>query len=262
MKTILKYTAGLTGVLLSGMLLVSCTKTFDSKVSATYNNGNSSNVQLYVATVGATRNYLYVDYKPVNGALLTFGSLFPGTGFGFNVPTGMRSFLLRDTLTTSTQPQLSFAQNMEIGKSYTVFAYDTITTVAQKTVETPIVIPSDSSARIRFANFVYNPGMLTGFDLYSKKRQQNIFTNLLVTDVSSFIPYASNSTDTFYIRPTGTTTNLQNFNPSPAPGSWNDISVVLTPTPKRSYTIVFRGGYRATTTTNTTVRNLTAFANY
>lgn len=253
---------GVAGLFITGFILVSCTKNYDSRLVATYGNANSSNVQLYISTVGATRNYVYVDTKPVNGSALTTGTLFPAAGFGFSVPTGMRSFLIRDTLTATTQPQLLFAQNMEIGKNYTVFAYDTITSIKQKTVETPIVVPTDTTARIRFANFVYNPGVIPAVDIYSKKRQQNIFTNVQVTDVTSFIPYASGVTDTLYIRPTGTSTNLQNYVTTPSPGAWTDISLIFTPTIRRSYTIIFKGGYRATTSTNATLRGLTVIANY
>lgn len=262
MTTIKKKLTAFIYLLLYGSLLVSCTKSYDSRLSETLGNDKSSNVQYFISTVGALRNYVYVDNKPMNGAALTTNTLFPSIGYGFSVPTGMRSFLLRDTLTATTQPQLSFAQNMEIGKSYMLVAYDTITSIKQKTVETPVIIPSDTSARIRFANFVYNPGVIPAVDIYSKNRQQNVFTNVQVTDVTSFIPYESGKADTFYIRPTGTTTNLQNYVTTPAPGAWTDISLIFTPTIRRGYTIIFRGGYRATTSTNATVRGLSVIANY
>lgn len=244
MKSINKLILGATGLLITGMTLVSCTKSFDSKLEATYGNASTSNVQLFIATVGASRNYLIVDNKPVNGAAMTSGSIFPTTGFGFSVPTGMRSFLLRDTLSTSTQIPVSFAQNLEIGKSYTIFAYDTITAVKQKTVETPIVIPSDTTCRLRFANFVYNPNITSAVDVFSFNRNTNIFTNVNVTDVTSFIPYPSALiSDTFYVRPTGnTSTNLLKI-------------TVGSLTQKRSYTVVYRGSDRGTKASS-------LFANY
>lgn len=245
MKSIKKIILGVAGLFATGIALVSCTKSFDSRLAATYGNDASSNVQLFIATVGASRNYLVVDNKPVNGAALVSGSLFPSVGFGFSVPTGMRSFLLRDTLTATTQTPVSFAQVMEIGKSYTIFAYDTITAVKQKTVETPIIVPGDTTSRLRFANFIYNPNVITGVDVFSFNRNTNIFTNVNVTDVTAFIPYPSAiATDTLYIRPTGvTTTNL--------------IKFALTGglTQKRSYTLVYRGSDRGT-------RAATLIANY
>ncbi|MBL7725483.1 MAG: DUF4397 domain-containing protein [Chitinophagaceae bacterium] len=237
MKSTKIYAFGIAGLLLTAVLVVSCTKSFDSRVVAQYENENSSNVQLFLATVGASRNYVYVDAKPVNGAALASGSLFPATGYGFSVPTGIRAFLVKDTLTASTQTQLSFAQNMEIGKHYTIFVYDTITAVKQKTVETSIVVPGDTTCRLRFANFIYNPNQIPAVDIFSFNRNTNIFTNVSVTDVTGFIPYPSIlATDTFYIRPTGTTTNLLK------------LSVTGGLTPKRSYTIVYRGSDRGTRT--------------
>ncbi len=245
MKSINKIIFGAAGLFIAGIALVSCTKTFDSRLVATYGNNASSNVQLVITTVGASRNYLVVDNKPVNGAALSSGSIFPTTGYGFSVPTGIRSFLLRDTLTATTQVPVSFAQNMEIGKSYTIFAYDTITAVKQKTVETPIVIPGDTTCRLRFANFVYNPNIIPAVDVFSFNRNTNLFTNVNVTDVTSFVPYPSAlATDTLYIRPTGnTTTNL--------------LKITLTGglTQKRSYTVVYRGSDRGTKTS-------TLFANF
>ncbi len=245
MKSINKIILGLTGLFITGTALVSCTKSFDSRLAATYGNENSSNVQLFIATVGASRNYLVVDNKPVNGSALVSGSIFPTSGYGFNVPTGMRSFLLRDTLTATTQTPLSFAQVLEIGKSYTIFSYDTITAVKQKTVETPIVIPADTSCRLRFANFVYNPNVIPAVDVFSFNRNTNLFTNVNVTDVTGFIPYPSNLlVDTLYVRPTGNTTTTL-------------LKITLTGglTQKRSYTLVYRGSDRGTKASS-------LFANY
>ena len=260
MKLINKTILGVAS-LAATFMFSSCTKSFDEKVEQNRDFSNSSLLQVYMGTVSAARNYVYVDSKPVNGAALTLGSVFPSTGYAFAVPGGYRAFMVRDTLTATTQTPLSFAENMDVGKNYTIFMYDTITSAQQKTVATNIVVPADTTARLRFANFVYNPTSITAFDIFSKKRNANIFTNVQVTDVTDFIPYASGITDTFYIRPTGTTTNLQNWRTTPAPAQWVDLTAVLTPTEKRSYTLVFRGGYRAYVSTNTTLRTLSVFVN-
>lgn len=244
MKSINKIILGTASLFVTAFGLVSCTKSFDSRLAATYGNDNSSNVQLCIATVGASRNYLVVDNKPVNGAALASGAVFPSAGFGFSVPTGMRSFLLRDTLTASTQTPLSFAQVMEIGKSYTIFSYDTITAVKQKTVETPIVIPADTTCRLRFANFIYNPNVIPAVDVFSFVRNTNVFSNVNVTDVTGFITYPSALTDTLYVRPAGNTSTTL-------------LKITLSGglTQKRSYTLVYRGSDRGT-------KASTLFANY
>ncbi len=259
MKLTKIYIYGVIGLLSAG-LFVSCKKTFDEKITLLTDFGDKTQAQVYLATVGASRNYVYVDGKPVTGSLMTSGSVFPSVGYAFSVTGGVRAFTIKDTLRTSTQVPLQFAENMQTNKLYTIFAYDTITTPKQVTVQTNIVVPSDSTARIRFANFVYNPTALTGFDIFSVKRNANVFTNVQVTQVTDFIPYASGVTDTFYIRPTGSLNNLQNYRPSPA--GYLDILATLTPTAKRSYTLVFRGGYRAAVTTASSVRTLSAFSNY
>ncbi len=229
------------------LFLASCTKTFDEKVEQQRNFSNSSILQVYMGTVSASRNYVYVDSKPVNGAAIAFGGVFPATGYGFSVPIGVRAFLIRDTLTAATQTPLSFAENMQPNKNYTIFMYDTINAAKQKTVETAIVIPADSTARLRFANFIFSKNAVPAVDVFSKRRNQNIFTNVSVTDVTNFIPYASKLTDTLSVRATGTTTDLAVLNG-------------ITPTEKRSYTIVFRGRYE--TTSGTIARTLSSFVNF
>jgi hypothetical protein len=217
------------------LLLSACTKTFDDKTPGEFGFTKGSSFQLAIATVGASRNYIYVDGAPQNGAALSTGSIFPsGLGnYGFSVPGGLRSFLLRDTLTATTQAQLSFANVVGINKNYTVFAFDTITAIKQKTVETSIVIPADTTARIRFANFIYHPNGMPPVDVFSFNRNSNVFTNVSITDVTGFINYPSNiGVDTLYVNETGTTNLLAKIS-------------ISNLTPKRSYTVLYRGSGRA-----------------
>lgn len=250
MKLLKIYAYGMIGLLSTG-LIVSCTKSFDEKITPLTDFSDKTLAQVFVATVGASRNYVYVDGKAVTGAAMVSGSVFPSTGYAFSVTGGVRSFMIRDTLTTSTQVPLVFAENMQVGKLYTIFAYDTITTPKQVTVPANIVIPADSTARLRFANFVHNSFDVPGVDVFSKRRNANIFTNVRRTEVSDFIPFASasqnplytaNSNDTLFIRETGTMNALVTING-------------FNPTAKRSYTLVYRGSHRGT-------KAATIFANY
>lgn len=250
MKLIKIYTYGMISLLSAG-LIVSCTKSFDEKITPLTDFSDKTLAQVFVATVGASRNYVYVDGKAVTGAAMVSGSVFPSTGYAFSVTGGVRSFMIRDTLATSTQVPLVFAENMQVGKLYTIFAYDTITTPKQVTVPANIVIPADSTARLRLANFVHNSFDVPGVDVFSKRRNANIFTNVRRTEVSEFIPYASasqnplytaNSNDTLFIRETGTMNALVTING-------------FNPTAKRSYTLVYRGSHRGTKTAS-------IFANY
>lgn len=222
------------------VLLSGCEKNIRDTTPQKSDLSNNTVVQVFVATVNATRNFIFVDGNQINGAALSTGSLFPGTGLNsFVVDPGLRRFLVVDTQTVktpvTTQVPLSFAENMQVGKNYTIFMYDTITTPKQKTVLTDIVIPSDNSARIRFANFIYNPSAVPAIDVYSFSQNANVFTNVAVTDVTNFITYPSAvSPDTLYIRETGSLTNI--------------LKVPINLTQKRSYTLVYRGSHRGTRT--------------
>ena len=238
-------------VLFSGFF-ISCEKSFDDRFAFENTLNNNAIVQVYNAIVNASRNYVNVDNKQVTGALLTSGSVFPasGTGVGFAVPGGLRAFTVYDTLRTSTlQPSFTFAENLQASKYYTVFLYDTATSPKQKTVLTSIEVPADTSARLRFANFIYNPTAVPAIDVFSFVKNANIFTNVAVTDVTNFIPYPAQfiGPDTLYIRETGTTVNIIKF---PIVGGTTPTFV-----PKRSYTLVYRGSHRGT-------RVASIFANY
>jgi Domain of unknown function (DUF4397) len=264
MKSINIYIKGVGTLFISGLILSSCAKTFDAKIPLQSDLTNNAIVQVYMATVNTARNYVYVDSKPVNGSSLVLGSVFPTTGYGFGVSSGTRAFLVRDTSSTATQIPLSFAQSLKAGKHYTVFMYDTLTSPKQKTVEDNIVPIADTTARIRFANFVYAKTAIPAVDVYSAVKKANIFTNVQISDVTDFIPYETNRTDTFYLRATGTTTNLQNITPpTPAPGNvLTDISFSLTPREKRHYTLIFRGSYATILTNAAQVRGFGFMTNY
>ena len=220
-----------------------CTKKSGKEVALEQNNfSNKAFVQIINATVNSTgTTNVFIDAMQVTGASLTFGTAFPSAAAAFVVDAGLRSFSIRSSSASPVQAPINFAANLDMGKSYTIFMYDTTTTAKQKIVETKIVIPSDSTARVRFANFIYNPGTPPPVDVFSKVRNANIFTNVATTEVTDFIPYASSLSDTLLVRETGTGTVLATLN------GFNPIR-------KRSYTVVYRGSYRGT-------RTVSAFAN-
>lgn len=242
-KTLKIYFGGLMGLIAACAVLSSCEKSFNEKTIQQKDFTNSTIVQVAVATMNAARNYAYVDTKQQTGALLATGSIFPGTGYGFVVNPGLRAFLVRDTLSATTQVPLSFAENLQPGKHYTIFTYDTITSPKQKTVLDDIVVPADSTSRIRLANFGYSPNAIPAVDVFSFVRNTNIFTNVNTTEVTSFIPYPSFTTDTLYFRDAGTANTF--------------LKVTFSGgiTPKRSYTLLLRGSYGSGT------RVVTFFAN-
>ena len=261
------------GFILSiALLAFSCQKDTTLKEVAAESNdfSNSAFIQVFNATLGSTRTYVYVDGAPVTGAALAYGGSFPtlwssaqATPSQFAVPAGSHSFLIRDTLTTSTQPVMSLAENLMAGVTYTLFTYDTLNAIKNKLVRTDIVFPDDTTARLRFANFAYSPNAIPAVDVYSKRLGTNIFTNIPVTTVTPFIPYDSRRADTLIIRETGTGIDLQNrtVTGTPPVTTFSPVQLIVGLTRKRSYTLVFRGGYRSDLTTAATVRSLSLLNN-
>lgn len=233
----IKLKFALIGVVAAGIITASCTKKADSLLTTDSDFTNKSLIRVVVATNNATRNYVYVDGRTLNGSALAAGSIFPASGvYAATIDPGVKNFLVRDTLSSTTQLQLSFAENMQPAHNYTVFLYNTTTDPRQKTVETKYVVPTDHSSRLRFANFIYNATDIPNVDVYSVTKGTNVFTNIPVTGVTDFISYPINTTpDTLYIRQTGTTVNALAVPVSSS--TFND---------KRSYTLLYRGAYSGT----------------
>jgi hypothetical protein len=160
---------------------------------------------------------------------------------------GSRAILIKDTLATTTQVPINLNANLESGSYYTIFTYDSIINAKSKLVKDVIITPTDTTARLRFAHFAYSTAAIPNVDVYSTRRAQNIFTNVALTSVTDFIPYASAISDTLYVRETGKTVNLAGI---------NGFSAIT----KRSYTVIFRGSYRLTT--GTAARTLSSFLTY
>lgn len=250
-----KIITALSGLAISALLLNACSKTVEPIADEIKDFSNLARLQVYNASVGNQRNHVYVDGIPVTGSSLiytntSFAPNFPTTGASFIVNPGLRNFVIKDTLTTTTQPALSFAVNFEPTKFYTIFAYDTMTSIKQKTVETEIVVPTDNTARIRFANFVFNKiGTPPNVDIFSKVKNANIFTNIPMAEVTGFIPYQPDVTDSLIVRSTVGGVALD--------------TAVFTFRATRSYTLVFRGRYESNGSGGATFpRTLSSFTNY
>lgn len=248
MQTRKIFGAGISAMALVILVFTSCEKTFDDKLT-TVTDLDKSNVQLFVATVNANRNVITIDGNRVSRPTLTSGTGFPfsvypstGAGTSFTVAGGLHNFSVFDTLATTTQRPLSFPATLDASKTYTIFMYDTITSPKQITVETPIEVPSDGSARLRFANFIHDVNDVPPVEIFSKTRNEVIFSDIHKTEVTDFISYAPLVTDTLVVRQAGTATVLAQFNS-------------FAPTKTRSYTLVYRGSHRGT-------KAATVFANY
>jgi hypothetical protein len=247
-------------VIVSAILAVSCVKQTGKEVAKEQTGfADKSFVQVYNGIVGSSRNYVYVDAVPVTGALLAFNSIFPSTSTpaNFSIGNGLRAFLVKDTSSTIlTQPPLSFAENLQNGKYYTIFLYDSVISPKKKIALNDVLIPSDTTSRVRFANFTFSPFAITAVDVYSKNLNANIFTNVSITDVTNYIPYESRRSDTLYLRPTGTTTNILNNNGTAAAPNYQPMQLIMTPTRLRSYTVIWKGSYRNDLNSSASSRNM------
>ncbi len=236
-------------LLIGGTVLTACEKQFQSITTDQRDLSGKAFVRVINAAPGTSRNYVYVDNKAVTGAALAYGGFFPSTELQFAVDAGSRAITIRDTLPTTTQTAVNFTQNFIAGGYYSVFTYGIAPTVTHMVVKDDYVPVTDTNARIRFVNLIASP--TANVDIYSSKRKANLFTNIATTGVTPFITYESvptgGVTDTLFVRPTGTTTNLTQLNG-------------LIARRQRYVTVLFRGAYATTTGAN--ARTLTAYSGF
>jgi hypothetical protein len=227
--------------------LTSCDKEFTKIPVENMELGDKAGVRLANFVVNSNRNYVYVDNVLLSGTSSAYTSTYPNAPSFMIMNPGTRAILVKDTLATTTQVPININANLEAGSYYTIFTYDSINNAKSKMVKDLIVTPSDTTARVRFANFPYSTAAIPNIDLYSTRRAANVFSNVSLAGVTDFIPYASNLLDTLYVRETGKTSNLAAI-------------VGFSPITKRSYTVIFRGSYRLTT--GTAARTLSSFLSY
>jgi hypothetical protein len=231
--------------------LASCSReAIYDRTPQTNDFSNSAIVKFYNAALGTNRTFIYVDGQQVNGTSILYGSAFPAhsSDYGFVVEPGLRAFVVKDTLSSSTQAPMNFSENFQANGKYTMFMYDTMNATKHITVPTDIVIPADTTSRIRFAYFWRTAvGQPPAVDVFSKALNQNIASNLGFSQVTDFITYPSNTSDTLLIHEAGTSNLLAQVNS-------------YSTTQKRNYTLVLRGGFYTTTGTNArTVSSVTEY---
>lgn len=193
---------------------------------------NYAFIKVINGTVGSARTYVYQDavIEPMTGSPLSTTGYFPNTTTYAALYQGNRTIIIKDTASNTTQKTISYTGNFTAGSYYTVFMYDTAASAKYLLVQDKIETPTDTTARIRFANLIYSSTAVQNVDLFSTRMNTNLFTNVNVGQVTDFAPFASRNTDTLYVRSTGTTTNL--------------AQASITPTSGRSYTAVFEGRYQ------------------
>jgi hypothetical protein len=238
-------------VVMLAILAMACKRATGKEIAAESTDFNNKTlVQVYNATINAASTHVFIDGNPVTGTAMSYGTLFPSSAYSFAVEPGLRSFSIRNTAAGTTQAPIIFAENFDVRKNYTIFTYDTTTSAKQITVENKIVIPGDTTARVKFANLSWSrTGIPAGVDIFSKLQGANVFSNILPTQVTEYIPYAAAVSDSLIVRAAGTLNALD--------------TAVFNFTRKRSYTLIFRGRADYNEAGGATFpRTLSSFINY
>ena len=195
---------------------------------------------------------IYVNEKKINGAFLTFNSIFPGTSNLYAaVPVGTQT--IRMTVNGVNTPDsaslFAFSKNLVAGKYYSLFVTDSLTSLN----ESKQMFLTDNFERkdtlhysIRLVHTIFND-LGGNIDIYSNRLAANMFTNISPGTATSYTtqPYTL-ALDTLILRRAGTLTELARFN-----------GAVLAR--ERAYTLVYKGN--ATVTTGTKARALSLFFN-
>ena len=198
---------------------------------------------------------VYVSGIKLNGALLTYNSVFPTiTNLYVAVPSGLQSIRLTAN-SKATPDSLTlgyFPKTFEPGAYYSLIITDSLLKgkdSKQMFLKDEFALTDTNNYTIRFVNAVLNDPVAV--DVYSFRKAKNIFSSISPTTATPFIqlPYTILS-DTLYVRPTGTQTDIAKI--TIANGSTTALNR------RRPYTLLYRGQNGGT---GTKVRGLTLYAN-
>ena len=204
---------------------------------------------------GADSFNIYVNGVKVNGSQLTYNSIFPSVANVYaGVPAGPQS--IRITVNGKATPDsitlASFNKTLEQGAYYSLFLTDSALKnidSKQMWIRDQFLVTDTNNYTIRFVDAVMNDPIAV--DVYSYRKGANLFTGITPGTATPFVlmPYTI-LPDTFYVRQTGTMTEIARI---------NIVNGSTTATNRgRPYTILYKGGFGLT---STKARSLTIFPN-
>lgn len=256
MKKILSYFS----ILAAGIVLFSaCKKETDIKAQYSTTEENA-----FVRIVHASpffRNVfnapdsinVFVNNVKVNGPLITYAGLFPATGtaFGyFAVPTGLLNVKLTvgGVVNPDSIPLTTFAKVVTKGQYYSFILTDDIKNPndsAKIILQDFYTKPSNGNYSLRFVHAVLNDTAGKNIDVFSTRRNANIYNNIKPGQIVNFsnYPYNSQLSDTLYVRRAGTLQTL--------------ATTIASFGNQRAYTMVYRGD--GNLTSGTKVRSMIPF---
>ncbi|MFL9484974.1 DUF4397 domain-containing protein [Chitinophagaceae bacterium LWZ2-11] len=226
----------------------------DVSYIATYDTGNSSTA--YIRVVQASPSFralysqpdsfnVYVNTTKINGGILSYGSIFPAAGELYAaVPAGKQPIRLslKGVVNTDSLTVATFTKTLVAGKYYSFIMTDSIMSASKDSTQ---IFVTDTYAQplqgyysLRFVHAVVNDTAGLKVDVFSARRNGNIFTGIKSDSVTTFLglPYNPSVNDTLYVRRSGTANNLTK-------------AYVFGPVNQRVYTIVYMGDTKATTGT-------------
>jgi len=200
---------------------------------------------------------VYVNGVKLNGAFLTYGSIFPATtNLYAAVPPGSPQSI-RITVNGVTTPDsvtlVTFTKTLVAGSYYSFLITDSLLTANESKqifMEDKFSITDTSHFTIRFAHTILNDTLGKNVDVYSKRLAANMFSNISPGTVTTFITQPYNLvSDTLIVRRAGTTFDLATLLPA------NSIAFAR----QRAFTLLYKG--IPNVTTGTKGRSLVAFYN-
>lgn len=194
---------------------------------------------------------------------LSYGVTFPNNaGTVVNayaaIPPGTHKLRISFKGTTTADSTItSFTESFTAARYYTFMITDSLLATrdtARMFIQDYFPAPLTGTYNLRFINAVINDTPGLAVDLYSTRKNANLFTKIKPDSVTSFqaLAYNAQLNDTIFVRRSGTTFNLAVV--AKAGG------LVFTPGNQRSYTICFQGN--GTLTTGTKARSLVGYVNY
>jgi hypothetical protein len=196
---------------------------------------------------------VYVNGNKVNGAFLTYGSIFPGNTTPYlAVPAGPQSLRItvNGVLTPDSITLASLNKTLEPGGYYSFIITDSVlkSNEAKQMFLRDLVAKTDTAHfSLRFVHALLNDTVGKNVDIYSVRYKTNIFSNIAPGTATPFsvLDYTA-LTDTLIVRRPGFLYPLD---------SLRGASFAR----QRAYTVVYKG--LPGTTTGTKARTLTQHTN-
>lgn len=196
---------------------------------------------------------VFVNGNKVNGAFLTYNSMFPTVTVPYiAIPAGAQSIRLsvNGVLTPDSITIGSFSKTLQAGSYYSFIITDSVlkgNEAKQMFLKDEFALTDTGSFSLRFVHAILNDSVGKNVDIYSVRYQKNIFTNISPGTATPFtiLPYTL-SPDTLIVRRPGLLYPLDSLKGAGF-------------SRRRSYTIVYKG--QPGTTSGTRARLLVQYTN-